>query len=420
MTIRGAIAIMIFVLSSLQHFSHHHHVVRAAFCSNVVSKTTRANNYYRPTCRTNFVVSTTKFFSSSSSSSLSSSSSTVLSKADESFMQQAIEYARIGVGHTFPNPAVGCVLVNQDTNEVIGAGFHPQAGFPHAEIFALLEAAGHVESGVAAATSVVQGGEGGEESSSLMTSIQTLASKYSSDGGPKELFGDLFLDQNKLPVTAYVTLEPCCHYGRTPPCATTFALAKVNRVVIGYRDPNPKVDGGGVQILKEAGIQVDLLADGDSLYTACATLVSGFVKRITPRGDNNDLSSWINGAMRSSLRALANTKKSNGDLAQLSWNGETVKGNEESSVDAVALDPTWMESLDELLWEHELVNLRLNRAVGKKKLARRLGERIAKQLDAHVSQAVGHTVLLYRPSVPPVLDLNQLVLERSSDQMEKE
>jgi pyrimidine deaminase RibD-like protein/RNA-binding protein YhbY len=343
------------------------------------------------------------------------------------------------VGHTFPNPAVGCVLVNQETNEVIGAGFHPKAGFPHAEIFALLEAAGHVESGVAAATSVLQGGVGGggvDENTGadgggggLSLRIQTLTSKYSSVGGPEELFGGLFLDQKKFPVTAYVTLEPCCHYGRTPPCATTFALAKVNRVVIGYRDPNPRVDGGGVQILKEAGIQVDLLTEGDTLHTACGTLISGFVKRITPRSvdsdnDTNDLSSQINGAMRSSLRALANTKKSNGDLAQISWNGEPAKGgggnDPESSVDAVALDPTWMESLDELLWEHELVNIRLNRAVGKKKLARRLGERIAQQLDAHVSQAVGHTVLLYRPSVPPVLDLNQLVLDRSSDKKEKE
>lgn len=382
MTIRRTIA-MIFVLS-LQLLSHQVRAFRSA-----VSTTTRANSY-RP-CRTSFV--STTFFSSST-----------LSNTDESFLKQAIEHARIGLGHTFPNPAVGCVLVNQDTNEVIGAGFHPKAGFPHAEIFALLEAAGHVESGVAAATSVVKGVEAGG-------AIQALASKYSSEGGPEELFGMSF---DKIPVTAYVTLEPCCHYGRTPPCATTFALSKVNRVVVGCRDPNPRVDGGGVKILKEAGIQVDM-ADGDT-HIACADLISGFVKRITPR-DNKDLS-WINGAMRSAVRSLANTKKSNGDLAQVSWNGDKAKGDNEDSVDAVAMDPTWMESLDELLWEHELVNLRLNRAVGKKKLARRLGERIAKQLDAHVSQAVGHTVLLYRPSVPPVLDLNQLVLERSKKENE--
>ena len=70
-------------------------------------------------------------------------------------MNMAIEHAKNGLGRTFPNPAVGCVLVRQDTHEIVGAGFHPQAGFPHAEVFALLEAGGHVDSGVAAAMSIV-------------------------------------------------------------------------------------------------------------------------------------------------------------------------------------------------------------------------------------------------------------------------
>jgi pyrimidine deaminase RibD-like protein/RNA-binding protein YhbY len=319
-----------------------------------------------------------------------------VSEQDEAFLAQAVEHARNGFGKTFPNPAVGCVLVNQNTNEVIGSGFHPRAGFPHAEVFALLEAAGHVESGVESAKSVVQG--------TIDESLQSLASKYASQGGPEELLGETLAS---MPVTAYVTLEPCCHYGQTPPCAASLALSKVNRVVVGFRDPNPRVDGGGVKLLREAGIDVDM-ADGD-INQACADIVDCFVKRITPKDYEQDYS-HMNGAMRSALRRLAGVKKGDDSLAIINWTSKTTAADDEG-VDALGLAPKWMERVDAHLWKDELVSLRLNKAVKKKKMARRLGERIAESLGAHVAQTVGHTVLLYRPGIPPVLDLEQLVEE---------
>ena len=325
---------------------------------------------------------------------------------DIDYLKQALEYAKIGFGHTYPNPAVGCVLVRQDTNQIVGCGFHPRAGYPHAEVFALLEAAGHVTSGVDAARSILH-------QTDATGRVHELAKKYSTAGGPEELFGNAF---DSIPVTAYVTLEPCCHYGKTPPCAASLAVSKVRRVVVGFRDPNPRVDGGGVQLLQEAGIEVALV-DGE-VNTACANMVDAFVKRITPR--NKDLS-WINGPMRSALRRLAGTRKSSETLTQVHWNGESVgndddddDGDDVNKVDELVLDATWLELVDRLLWEHELVNLRLNRAVGKKKLAKRLGERIAAQLDAHVAQTVGHTTLLYRPGIPPVMDLQKLAEELNS------
>jgi pyrimidine deaminase RibD-like protein/RNA-binding protein YhbY len=327
-----------------------------------------------------------------------------VSKEDEEFLNQAVKYAKMGQGNTFPNPAVGCVLVNQDTNEILGAGFHPQAGYPHAEVFALLEAAGHVPSGVDAAQAVVNAKSGKEKDKT----IQQLAEKYiSSQKGPAELFGNCF---ETAPVTAYVTLEPCCHHGQTPPCAESLALAKVNRVVVGFRDPNPSVDGGGVTVLEAAGVEVEI-AHGDP-NLACADLVKSFVKRISPKDYDVDYS-WMNGARRSALRSLANTQKREGSLLQMNFNGKNKAGDEDG-VDQLELDPRWMENVDEVLWREELVNLRLSNAVGKKKLALRLGQRVAKQLGAHVAQCVGHTVLLYRPGAPPVLDLEAMIRERAA------
>jgi pyrimidine deaminase RibD-like protein/ADP-ribose pyrophosphatase YjhB (NUDIX family)/RNA-binding protein YhbY len=317
-----------------------------------------------------------------------------LTKQDEEFTQQAIEYAQIGFGHTFPNPTVGCVLVNQESNEVIGSGFHPRAGYPHAEVFALFEAAGHVSSGVDAAKSVLNGEDDG--------SIQKLVAKYASENGPEELFGEIL---ELLPVTAYVTLEPCCHYGKNPPCAATLALSKVDRVVVGFRDPNPRAGGGGVKVLEEAGIEVEM-AEG-SVNAACASLVTAFVKRSAPRG--KDLS-WISGNMRLALRSLAGSKSVNGTLHQVNWGGE--KAADEDSVEKLLLNATWLEQVDALLWDHELVKLQLNLARGEKKLAKKLSERIAAQLNAHIAQTVGDTALLYRPGIPPVLDLKALETEK--------
>ncbi len=120
---------------------------------------------------------------------------------DKYYMRMALSLARRGTGHTSPNPLVGCVLVKD--SHVVGMGYHRQYGGPHAEVEALERA-----------------GENARES------------------------------------TAYVTLEPCSHYGKTPPCAPRLVREGIARVVIGSRDPNPKVAGGGVNILEEAGIRV--------------------------------------------------------------------------------------------------------------------------------------------------------------------
>ena len=120
---------------------------------------------------------------------------------DGYYMNLAIEEAKKGLYTTRPNPAVGCVIVNK--NLIVGVGFHPKAGEPHAEVFALKHAQKHVKG-----------------------------------------------------ATAYVTLEPCSHTGRTPPCAQALINSGVARVVVAGLDPNPKVAGRGVRMLQEAGIEV--------------------------------------------------------------------------------------------------------------------------------------------------------------------
>ena len=129
---------------------------------------------------------------------------------DEKFMREAIKLARRGLGHTRPNPAVGCVLVKK--GRIIARGWHRRAGQPHAEIEAL------------------------------------RALKKISDARG---------------ATAYVTLEPCSTQGRTPPCTRALIEAGLQRVVLGATDPNPKHRGRGFALLRRAGIEVvtGVLAD---------------------------------------------------------------------------------------------------------------------------------------------------------------
>jgi len=122
--------------------------------------------------------------------------------ADEKFMREAIRLAKKGVGKTRPNPAVGCVIVKD--GRIIGRGWHRKAGQPHAEIEAL----------------------------------RSLKKTSAAHGA-----------------TAYVTLEPCCTHGRTPPCTKALIEAGVARVVAGAIDPNPKHRGHGLRILQEGGIK---------------------------------------------------------------------------------------------------------------------------------------------------------------------
>ncbi|MGM8871111.1 bifunctional diaminohydroxyphosphoribosylaminopyrimidine deaminase/5-amino-6-(5-phosphoribosylamino)uracil reductase RibD [Psychrobacter sp. 2Y5] len=138
---------------------------------------------------------------------------------DNYFMMLAIEQAKQGLYTTRPNPAVGCVIVQ--SGEIVGQGFHPKAGQPHAEVFALKQAG-------------------------------TRAKE----------------------ATAYVTLEPCSHTGRTPPCALALIDAGVQRVVVAGLDPNPQVAGRGVALLEQAGIEVTI----GVLEEQAASLNKGFLK----------------------------------------------------------------------------------------------------------------------------------------------
>ena len=141
---------------------------------------------------------------------------------DQYWMQRAIELARLGQYSTKPNPNVGCVIVKQ--GQLIGEGYHPKAGQPHAEVFALRQA------------------------------------------------GD-----NAKDATAYVTLEPCAHYGRTPPCAEALVKAQVKKVVLACFDPNPLVAGKGIKILQDAGIEVET----DVCTESAAALNFGFLKAMS-------------------------------------------------------------------------------------------------------------------------------------------
>ena len=347
-----------------------------------------------------------------------------ITSTDNSFMSKAIQAASFGVGNTYPNPAVGCVLVSSN-QEVIGVGFHPKAGYPHAEIFALFEACGYVESGVDAAKAIVQhtksGGQIDADLSEDVATVNELFETYSSEGGAAKLFKGKLVDKD---VTAYVTLEPCCHYGKTPPCALAFIQAGVSRVVVGFRDPNPKVDGGGVTVLENEGITVDVITKNK----ACANIISAFVKRISPQTQENgidpaDYNVSMSGAKRMILRKLAGWKKMEGSMVEFTWpNSSSTVDAKDKTVDmeevigGLELPHAWMEAIDGALWDHEIILLRLSNAIQKKKGAKILGERIAEELNAHVAQVVGHTVLLYRPGKPPVLDLNEPAVINNLDE----
>lgn len=140
---------------------------------------------------------------------------------DAHYMARALELARKGVYSTHPNPRVGCVIVRD--GQIVGEGWHVRAGEPHAEVHALRQA-GELARGAC----------------------------------------------------AYVTLEPCSHHGRTPPCAEALVKAGVARVVAAMQDPNPQVAGQGLKRLAEVGIEV---ASG-VLETQARALNPGFLKRM--------------------------------------------------------------------------------------------------------------------------------------------
>ncbi|WP_417618031.1 bifunctional diaminohydroxyphosphoribosylaminopyrimidine deaminase/5-amino-6-(5-phosphoribosylamino)uracil reductase RibD [Oceanisphaera sp.] len=140
---------------------------------------------------------------------------------DAGYMARALELAKRGCFTTSPNPAVGCVIVQH--NHIVGEGYHQQAGGPHAEVFALRQA------GAAAKGA-----------------------------------------------TAYVTLEPCSHHGRTPPCAQALIDAGVARVVVASVDANPQVSGRGLAMLREAGIS----AEAGLMASESEAINRGFMHRM--------------------------------------------------------------------------------------------------------------------------------------------
>lgn len=144
-----------------------------------------------------------------------------LAANDARHMARALELARKGVYSTHPNPRVGCVIVRD--GETVGEGWHVQAGGPHAEVHALRQAGDRARG-----------------------------------------------------ATAYVTLEPCSHHGRTPPCAEALVEAGVARVVVAMQDPNPQVAGQGLGRLRQAGIAVTC----PLLATEARALNLGFLKRM--------------------------------------------------------------------------------------------------------------------------------------------
>ncbi len=145
----------------------------------------------------------------------------MLTTLDHQFMAHALRLAGSSLYCPHPNPRVGCVLVRN--GQVIGTGWHAYAGGPHAEVHALEEAGGRAAG-----------------------------------------------------ATAYVTLEPCSHHGRTPPCADALIKAGVARVVAAMQDPNPKVAGKGLARLQAAGIAVDC----GLMQTEAEALNRGFIKRM--------------------------------------------------------------------------------------------------------------------------------------------
>ncbi len=146
----------------------------------------------------------------------------MLNTFDHRMMLRALELARLGLNTTSPNPRVGCVIVDAKQN-VVGEGFHRKAGEGHAEVEALRDAGASAKG-----------------------------------------------------CTAYVSLEPCCHQGKTGPCTDALIQAGIKRVVYGMEDPNPSVAGQGLQKLRDHGLEVEGPVEEDAAYA----LNSGFIKRM--------------------------------------------------------------------------------------------------------------------------------------------
>lgn len=148
-----------------------------------------------------------------------------MTEPDQSFMKICLELAQQAEGRTHPNPMVGAIVVDS-SGEIVGRGFHKKSGTAHAEVYAFQEAGQRARGG-----------------------------------------------------TLYVSLEPCCHFGKTPPCSQSVTESGVKRVVAAMVDPNPEVAGKGLEQIRQAGIDVTV----GVLQSEAQWLNRGFISRVTRR-----------------------------------------------------------------------------------------------------------------------------------------
>ena len=158
-------------------------------------------------------------------------------KSDSDFMAIALDRARLGIGRTSPNPAVGAVIVKG--GKILATGFHRKAGLPHAEIEAL-------------------------SSPPAPLLRHPKGPRFAGAGEGSRRRGEVL----------YVTLEPCCHHGRTPPCTDAIIRSGIKEVVVGMRDPDPKVSGKGIASLRKAEIKVRV----GVLEKECRELNEAYIK----------------------------------------------------------------------------------------------------------------------------------------------
>lgn len=202
-------------------------------------------------------------------------------------MQRALELARKGLGRTAPNPPVGAVIVKDA--RIVGEGFHPGAGMPHAEIFALRQAG-----------SAARG------------------------------------------ASIYVTLEPCSHFGRTPPCIAALIEAGIARVFVGVIDPDPRVSGSGIAALRESGITVDIGVCGSQ----CERLIAGFSKNLI---DSRPFTIY-----KAAMTVDGHTATATGDSRWISGDPSRKRVHQlRNQVDAI------MVGIETVLFDDPLLNVRL-------------------------------------------------------------
>lgn len=189
---------------------------------------------------------------------------------DVRFMRRAIELAWRGAGWTNPNPLVGCVIVHN--GRIIGEGWHERYGCAHAERNALADCARRAEAAAQTSADARHEPDNTPGSTAAFTPGNSEHPQSTPDD-PAHGFAH--------GATAYVTLEPCCHTGKQPPCTEALIAAGIARVVVGSRDPNPLVAGKGCEVLRAAGI----IVDADVLRHDCDELnpiFFHFITRKTP------------------------------------------------------------------------------------------------------------------------------------------